>query len=121
MKVKTDCNKCRKQIAEQAAEEYAHKEYAIFHDSAFTFAVYATVAALTAQIRRGRSKDYINKLYDDMVMIYDTQYIFGKAISLTDMKNTLEKEYGIDFQRINVHVEDEKSFVKALLKKGVEL
>ena len=118
MKVKTDCNKCRKQIAEQAAEEYAHKEYAIFKDSAYTFAVYATTAALMAQVRKGRSKDYIKKLFDDMVMIYDTPELFGKPIILTNMKNTLEKEYDIDFTRINVHIEDEKSFVKAILHKG---
>ena len=112
----TNCSVCRKQIAEQARNEFIKKEYAIFHDSAFTFAVYATVAALTAQVRRGRSKEYIKKLFDEMVMIYDTPEMFGKEITLTDMKNALEKEYNIDFQRINVHIEDEKTFTKSLLK-----
>ncbi len=113
MKVK-DCSQCRKQIAEAAKDEYVKKEYAIFKDSAFTFAVYATVAALMVQVRRGRSKEYIQKLYDDMVCIYDTPEVFGKAIYLTDLKNMLEKDYGIDFNRINVRIEDEKSFTKSL-------
>ena len=116
MKVK-NCSQCRKQIADAAKDEYVKREYAIFHDSAFTFAVYATVAALTVQVRRGRSKEYIQKLYDDMVCVYDTPEIFGKAIYLTDLKNSLEKEYGIDFERINVRIEDEKSFIKSLKRK----
>lgn len=116
MKVRTDCNKCRGKILKEAKDEFMKHEYAIFEDMAYTFAVYATVAALTAQVRRGRSKEYIKKLFDEMVMIYDTPEMFGKEITLTDMKNALEKEYNIDFQRINVHMEDEKTFTKSLLK-----
>ena len=113
MKVK-NCQLCRKQIINEAKTEFAKHEYAIFSDSAYTMAVYATVAVLTAQIRRGRSKEYIQKLFDDIVMIYDTPEIFGKPIYLTDLRNTLETEYGIDFNRINVNIEDEKSFIKSL-------
>ena len=113
MKIK-NCAQCRKQIAEAAKDEYIKKEYAIFKDCAFTFAVYATVAALTVQVRRGRSKEYIQKMFDDMVCVYDTPEVFGKAIYLSDLKNTLEQEYGLDFHRINVRIEDEKSFTKSL-------
>lgn len=113
MKVK-DCSKCRKQIVQEAKTEFAKHEYAIFTDCAFTMAVYATVATLTAQVRRGRSKEYIQKLFDDLVMIFDTPQMFGKEITLTDMKNQLEKQYGLDFNRINVHIEDEKTFIKSL-------
>lgn len=117
MKVKANCNTCRKEIYEKAKEEYAKKEYAVLEDMAFTFAIYATVGVLTAQIRRGRSKEYIQKLFDDLVVIYDTPEIFGKQITLTGLKETLEKDYGIDFNRINVHLETEKEFLKSL-KKG---
>lgn len=113
MKVK-DCSKCRKQIVQEAKTEFAKHEYAIFSDSAFTMAVYATVAVLTAQVRRGRSKEYIQKLFDEIVMIYDTPELFGKPIVLSDLRETFEKDYGIDFNRINVHIEDEKSFIKSL-------
>ncbi len=113
MKVR-DCQTCRKDILERAKTEYAKKEYAIFSDMAFTMAVYATVATLTAQVRRGRSKEYIQKLFDDLVMIFDTPQMFGKEITLTDMKNQLEKQYELDFNRINVHIEDEKTFIKSL-------
>lgn len=115
MKVK-NCNQCKKQILDFARNEYVKKEYAIFSDSAYTMAVYSTVAALTVMVRRGRSKEYIQKLYDEMIAVYDTPDMFGKEISLTDLKNSLEKEYGLDFTRINVHIEDEKAFIKGLKK-----
>ena len=55
MKVKTDCNKCRKQIYGQVKEDFMKYEYSIFSDVAYTMAVYSTVAALAVQVRRGRS------------------------------------------------------------------
>ena len=109
-----NCNQCRKKLAEEARNEYIKKEYAIFADSAFTMAVYSTVAALAVTVRRGRTKEYIQKLFDDMILVYDTPEMFGKPIVLTDMRRTFENEYGLDFNRINVHIEDEKSFIKAL-------
>ena len=118
MKVR-DCSTCRKHIAEQMKNEYLKNQYAVFSDVAYTMAVYSTVAVLTAQVRRGRSKEYIHKLFDELVMIYDTPEIFGKAITLTDMRESLEKEYGLDFSRIKVHIEDEKEFLKDVKSKGV--
>ena len=47
-------------------------------------------------------------------MIYDTPELFGKPIVLSDLRETFEKDYGIDFNRINVNIEDEKSFIKSL-------
>ena len=116
MKVK-DCSKCRKDILKAARDEYIKSQYAILQDCAFTFAIYATVGTLTAMVRRGRSKEYIQKLYDDIVMIYDTPQMFGKDISVGELMRSLEREYDIDFNRINVHLETEKEFMKSL-KKG---
>lgn len=109
-----DCNSCRKEIFKQAKDEFMKHEYAIFADAAYTFACYATTAALAVQVRRGRSKEYIQKLYDEMVMIFDTETFFGKQITLTDIMKDLESDYGIDFMRINVHLESEKEFIKGV-------
>ena len=117
MKTQSNCTVCRKNIEQKTREEYLKSQYAIFKDMAFTFAVYATTAALMVQVRRGRSKEYIQRLFDDLVMIYDTPKVFGKTIELTDMKNMLETEYGLDFSRIKVHIEDEKAFVKSVKAK----
>ena len=109
-----DCNSCRKEILKQAKDEFMKHEYAIFTDEAYTFACYATTAALAVQVRRGRSKEYIQKMFDDMVMIFDTETFFGKQITLTDIMKDLESDYGINFKRINVHLESEKEFIKGI-------
>lgn len=116
MRVK-NCSECRKEIYKQAQEEYLKHEYAIFKDAAYTMAVYSTVAALAVQARRGRSKDYVKKLFDDMVAVMETSTLFGKPIEMTDLMKTLEAEYGIDFHRINPHLESEKAFIKGVKKK----
>lgn len=113
MKVK-NCHACRKQIMEEARSEYLKHEYAIFKDAAYTMAVYSTVAALAVQARRGRSKDYIKTLYDDMIAIMDTESFFGKPITMSDLMKTLEQDYDIDFKRIQPNLESEKDFIKGV-------
>ena len=109
-----DCNSCRKQIHAEEQEAFLKQQYAILKDAAYTFAVYATTAALAVQVRRGRSKEYIQALFDDMVAVYDTETCFGKQITLTEIMKDLESDYGIDFKRINVHLESEKEFIKGI-------
>ena len=111
-----DCSTCRKRILESAQEAYLKQQYRVYTDAAYTFAVYATAAVLMAQIRRGRSKEYIKKLYDDIVLVYDTPQIFGKPISLTDIMHTLESEYGIDWKKLEVHHESEKRYLTGVRK-----
>jgi hypothetical protein len=53
-------------------------------------------------------------MFDEMVMIFDTETFFGKQITLTDIMKDLESDYGIDFKRINVHLESEKEFIKGI-------
>ena len=118
MKVKTDCNKCRKEIYKQAEEDFLKYEYSVFSDSAYTMAVYATTAVLAVQIKKGRSKKYIQELYNDMVAIFDMPHIFGKEITLNDIMKRLEREYWIDFKRIKVHIESEQEFIKGVMKNG---
>ena len=113
-----DCRKCRQQIQKQCENEFLKREYAIYQDSALTFATFSTAAILMAMARRGRTKKYIQKLYDDIVFIYDTPTVFGKEIRLTEVMKRLEKDYEIDFSRINVHIEDEREFIRSA-KKGV--
>lgn len=82
-------------------------------DSPHTFACFATAAVLMTQVRRGRSKQYIRKLFDELVMIFDTPNIFGKSIDLPDVMHRLEKDYDIDFHRIYVCLETESQFIKS--------
>lgn len=111
-----NCTQCRNRIHAEEREAFLKNQYAILKDAAFTFACYATTAALAVQVRRGRSKEYIQKMFEDMVAIFDTETFFGKQITLTDIMEDLTRDYGIDFNRINVHLESEKEFVKGVKK-----
>lgn len=113
-----NCNQCKNKIMKNAKEEFMKHEYSIFKDMAYTFAVYATTAVLAVQVKKGRSKKYIQELYNDMVALFDTPQMFGKVITLTDIMKRLEREYGIDFKRIKVHIESEQEFVKGVKING---
>lgn len=113
MKVR-DCQSCKKRIHEEEQQAYLKKQYAYLNDGIYTMAVLATAAVIAVQMQRGRSKEYIQKLFDDIVMIYTTSSVMGKEIKLTDTIKQLEKEYDIDFSRIHVNFsETEKEFVKS--------
>ena len=114
----TDCITCRKAIYKEAEAAYLKHEYAFFSDSARSFAVFAVCGVLTAMIRRGRTKQYIQELYRDMCLTFSTSEMFGKEITMTDIMATLEKDYGIDWDKLEVHIEDEKHWVTGA-RKGV--
>ena len=116
MKAITNCDACRKKILQAAKDGYLKQQYAIYHDLAHTFACYCTAAVLIALIRRGRTKKYIQEIFEDMVAIFDTPSLFGKDITLTSVMHQLEKDYGIDFRRIKVHIETEKQFLTGMRK-----
>lgn len=105
------CAQCRKKIEQEQLELHRKDQYSIYKALAHTFACYSTAAVLMAFIRRGRSKQYIKQLFDDMVFIFDTPQLFGNDINLPDVMEKLSKEYDIDFKRINVNIETEKQFI----------
>lgn len=114
----TNCIECRKQVYKEAEEAYLKHEYAFFRDSARSFAVFAVCGVLTAMIRRGRTPQYIRQLYDDMCVLYSTPNMFGKEITMTDIMESLTRDYGIDWDKLEVHIEDEKHWVTGA-RKGV--
>ena len=111
MKVRTNCEHCRKEIYKEAEEAYLKQKYSILSENAYTMAVFATAAVLAVMHRRGRSKRYIRKLYDDICFIYDYPEYKGKELHMTEVMEILEKEYGIDFGKLTVHTETEKQFL----------
>lgn len=111
MKARTDCQKCRKAIYKEAETEYLKHEYKFFEESAFSMACFAAVVALSVHHRRGRSKAYIRSFFNEMCFIFDMPQVLGKSITMTEMMRFFEKEYGIDFNRIKLHLETEKEFL----------
>lgn len=118
MKARTDCIKCREKIYKEAETAYLKKEYQFFEDAAYSMAVFATIAALSVQLRRGRSRTYIRTFFQEMCLIFDAPPIMGKQITMTEMQKLFENEYGIDFQKIKLHLETEKEFVNGTQKEA---
>ena len=114
----TNCIECRKQVYKEAEAAYLKHEYEIFRDVSRSFASYAVCGVLTAMIRRGRTPQYIRQLYDDMCLLFSTPEMFGKQITMTDIMETLSKNYGIDWDKLEVNIEDEKHWVTGA-RKGV--
>lgn len=103
-----DCVSCRKKMH----EEFLKHEYKFFSDTAYSMAVYAICGVLSAMVRKGRTKHYIKQLYEDMCFLYDTPELFGKEITMTDIMHRLTQDYGIDWDKLHVHIETEKEFIK---------
>ena len=101
-------------------EIFLRKEYSIFKDCSLSFATYAICAVLMTMVRRGRTKKYIQQLYDDMCFVFDTPEVFGKEITMTDVMSRLEKDYGIDWSKINIHMESEKQFISSTKRAAKE-
>lgn len=113
MKARTDCGACRKRIHKEEQEAFLKHEYKLFSDMAYSMACFAVCGTLSAQIRRGRSKEYIKKLYDDICFFFSQPYIFGKEITMTQVMEQLTEEYGIDFDKLTVNLETEKEFIRS--------
>ncbi len=114
MKVQVrNCTECRKRIHAEEQERFLRIQYSWLTDGMSTMAALSATVAIAVQAQRGRSKEYIRKLFDDMVCLYNTGSVFGKRIELVPMMKMLESEYGIDFKRINVNFdESEKEYIK---------
>lgn len=119
MKARIDCPTCRKQIYKEVEKGFLQHEYKFFEDSARTFAIYAICGVLTTMIRRGRTKQYIKQMYDDMCMFFGASDVFGKTITMTDIMTRLEKEYDIDWNKLVIHLESEKKFITGEQKRKV--
>ena len=116
MKVR-ECKKCRADILKAAKDEYLNHEFDIFEDSARSLAIYAVCGILTAMIRRGRTTEYITRLYDDMCNVFNTDTFFGTTVTMNDIMNSLTTEYGIDWERINPKLETRKEFLYSMRDK----
>ena len=112
-----NCTECRKKIHAEEQEKYLKKEYAGIRDAVDTIACLTTASVLGVQVQRGRTKEYIQELFKDICMMYETSELFGKPIMLTDIMKQLEADYDIDFKKIHVNFsETEKEYVKGCKK-----
>ena len=111
-----NCKKCREAIAKVAKEEYLSHEYDIFEGVARSTAIWAVCGLLTAMHRRGRTKQYIKQLYDEMCLTFSAGNLFGKEISMSDIMKSLSDEYGIDWNKFEFNIESREEFLHEMRK-----
>ena len=116
MKARINCTRCRKEMLDEAYKQYLKHEYDIFEstvDSATTLAI-ATV--LSVMERRGKSKEYIHDLYEEMRLVLAMPKVFGKEIKMEEVCDRFSKEYDIDWNKLELHYEDWEAFLKRAMK-----
>ena len=108
-----NCTQCRKAIQKACETEYLKSQYSIYSDVAEGMAKCCIAAVLMVQVRRGRSKKYIQELFNELVMVFDTPTVFGKEIRSDDMIERLSNEYDLEFNRVKIHKQTERDFVRS--------
>ena len=103
MKALTNCDKCRKKIFKVYQEEFLKEQYTAFESVKDTIAEGCTAVMLMAMIRKGRSKKYIQNLFNDIVMIYDSPGLFGKDIRSDEIIERLQQDPYTHRIRISVY------------------
>lgn len=116
MKARVDCIKCRDKVKKEAYEQFLKGQYTIYRDTAHTSAVIATAVSLAVLQRQHKSKEEIQNFFEEMCLIYDFPEVFGKQLALDDLIASLEKDYDIDFNKIKLHIENEKEFITTVKK-----
>ena len=112
MKVRTDCSKCRKALLEEAERQYAEHYYEMFENTVDSAAAWAAAISLSVLIRQNKSPDEIKEFFKEFCFISSLSEVFGKEITVENVVKRLETEYDIDFNDIEVHVENKKQFMK---------
>lgn len=116
IKARTDCTKCRVAIYKKAQADYLKEQYKWHADNADSFAAFTTVCAIAVMERRGRSPEYIKKFFEDLCFMYDYPEFNGKRVDMVTLMKQFEEEHGLDFNKIHLHLESEKEFIRNTVK-----
>lgn len=104
------CEKCRKAIAKAVSDEYSRNQYDIYAACSDDIAKAVTSAFIAVFKRRGYSKKYVQKLFNEFLLILDMPEIFGKQISSNFVMETVKNEYGIDLDRVKLRLESREEY-----------
>lgn len=120
MNVRVNCNECRKRVLKEAEKIYAENQYDILENAVDTAAEWAAAITIAVLGRQGKPPDEIKAFFEDFCFVSSMSEVFGKRITMNDAIKQYEKDYNIDFDKIEVHLESKKQFVSRYLKAEVE-
>ena len=111
-----NCKACRKQL-EQKVYDMKYDFFAEASDAVARGIMIAFVAALD---RRKYSKQYVKKMFEDMLLILDYPEVFGKQLESEVLANEFSEKYDIDFDTVRLKIEDKKEFMYRNTKGGAK-
>jgi hypothetical protein len=114
------CKKCRENWEKAIAQQIYDMKYEYFAEASDAVARGIMIAFVAALDRRQYSKQYIRKMYEDMLLILDYPEVFGKQIESEELAKEFSEKYGIDFDRARLKIEDKKEFMYRNMKGGVK-
>lgn len=88
-------------------EETQYKLFCLIADDVARSVVGACLYAMWV---RGRSKRYVQKLYEDIKLVLDYPKCFGVELTDTAVKELLKKEYDIDLSEVTTKKESFRDF-----------
>lgn len=109
-----NCKECRKQLEQKVYD----MKYDFFAEASDAVARGIMVAFVSVLDRRQYSKQYIRKMYEDMLLILDYPEVFGKQIESEELAKEFSEKYGIDFDEVKLKIEDKKEFMHRNRKGG---
>lgn len=99
-----------KAIKQEVDRENAALQYKLFDEVLDSSVQAAAVAMIAVFHKRGLSKKYIQKFFDEFIGVLDMPDVFGKAVTSENLMEQYSKEYGLDFSRIKVRRESYNEF-----------
>ena len=85
--------------------ENAAFQYQLYENVMNDMMKQAVTAIIAVCEKRKYSKRYVQKLFEDLIMIIEMPDIFGQQISSNELMKQYAEKYGLDFGRINVKTE----------------
>lgn len=102
-----NCKACRKQLKQKVYD----MKYDFFVEASDAVARGIMIAFVAALDRRKYSKQYVKKMYEDMLLILDYPEVFGKQLESEELAKEFSEKYGIDFDKVRLKIENKKEFM----------
>jgi hypothetical protein len=117
---KSRCERCREKMKKEAEHqiventlEAEYKYFQSFQENALeSIRDIDFTLFFAALVSEGCDKEYVNKIFDKVVMYSSVSELFGKKLTADATREILREEYGLDFNRIEYHCETLDDFKK---------
>lgn len=115
-----NCTQCRKNWEKAIAQQIHEKKYDYFAEASDSVARGIMIAFVSVLDRRKYSKQYIRKMFEEMLLILDYPEVFGKQLESEELAQVFSEKYDIDFDRVRLKIEDKKEFMHRNTKGGAK-